>query len=187
MKLPNRRILRGIVEDAISDREEMSDDSIAELTAGQIARYRELLPRLVDKAPPLKDEDRKTLAMATQHARIWREGYLYAVSDTKDIEMINNAKREITKLKQLERALNLVRTEIKGTMVTLEELQTGKIGLFIDAREENGVLVETVRQDGIHVGTVVQREGAFLATTPDGMERELTGRFDAYNWLKEQG
>lgn len=105
--LPKRRVLRSIVQDAISDREEFSDPDIAEQTAATIASYHDLLPRLADDAPPLSEADRRILASACGNARIWREGYKDAWVGTGEKRILHDAQIDIDRVTRTEEALGL--------------------------------------------------------------------------------
>lgn len=124
--LPPRRIIRSIVRDALSDREEMldSDASTADVSRALIARYSELLPRLEDNAPALLPEDRSTLDRACVHARIWREGLLDAYAGTGDKGMILKCRQDVDRVKRLEAALGVVRTDTSAwESVSLSEIR----------------------------------------------------------------
>lgn len=129
MKLPPRRILRSIVQDAISDREEMGDDSIREQTAAHIASYRALLPRLADAAPPLTDADRRILVDACRHARIWREGLVDSWRNTGEKAIILGCRQDVDRVTRTQDALGVRRSFLEGgpdpegiKYVTLQEL-----------------------------------------------------------------
>ena len=114
MKLPPRRVLRSIVQDAINDREEMEDPEIRDRTLAQLAGYRDFLPRLSDNAPPLSAEDRKLLVTACMHARIWRAGYAEAWAGTGDLAVIQKAKQDVARIDRTEEALGVATPFIVG-------------------------------------------------------------------------
>ena len=128
-KLPPRRILRSIVEDAISDREGFDDPDIAEETARTIEAHRTLLLRLADDAPPLDDEARDALAFACFHARIWRESYVDSWIHTGEKEIILQARQAVERIDRTEKALGLryrstaELLETTAESVTLDELR----------------------------------------------------------------
>lgn len=129
MKLPPRRILRSIVQDAISDREEMDDDSIRDRTAAHIASYEALLLRLADTAPPLTDADREVLVDACRHARIWREGLVDSWRNTGEKAIILGCRQDVDRVTRTQDALGVRRSFLEGgaapkgmTYVTLQEL-----------------------------------------------------------------
>lgn len=119
-KLPPRALLRGVLNDAISDREEFldahrprhgqaTDDETAaliELTRAQIARYEDLESRLSNPRP-LTAADEETLATATQHARIWRVGLQDAWRDTGDKANIRACREDVERLRKVETALGI--------------------------------------------------------------------------------
>lgn len=113
-KLPPRRILRSIVEDAISDRDEFDDCNCRETTSEIIARYKAFLPRLADDAPPLGADDLRLLASACMHARIWREGYVDSWRCTGDKAVILSAKQDVDRVTRTEEALGVVRHWTRG-------------------------------------------------------------------------
>ena len=108
-KLPPRRILRSIVEDAISDREEYEDAHSREKTSDLIRRYKALVPRLADDAPPLSDGDRSLLGTACMHARIWRESYVDSWRHTGEKAIILSARQDVERVTRTEEALGIVR------------------------------------------------------------------------------
>lgn len=114
MKLPPRRILRSIVQDAISDREEMEDFDSQAKTMDLIDRYQAFLPRLADDAPPLSSDDRHLLATACMHARIWREGYADAWAGTGDKAVIAKARQRVDRVTRTEAALGVATPFIIG-------------------------------------------------------------------------
>lgn len=114
MKLPPRRVLRSIVEDAISDREEFDDEMVRDETKAIIARYREFLPRLADSAPPLSKEDHDLLVTACRHARIWREGYVESWLGTGEKRIILEARQDVDRVTRTEDALGVVRHWLNG-------------------------------------------------------------------------
>lgn len=101
VKLPPRRILRAIVEDAISDRQAIDDEN----GPADIAAHRALLPKLANTAPPLDDEAKDALAFACLHARLWRESYVESWLGTKDKAVIAQARRDVDKITRTETAL----------------------------------------------------------------------------------
>ena len=113
-KLPPRRILRSIVQDAISDREEFDDANHRREPSGIVLRYRAFLPRLADSAPPLGDEDRELLATACRHARIWREGYLDSWKCTGEKAVLLEARQDVDRVTRTEDALGVVRHWMNG-------------------------------------------------------------------------
>lgn len=116
-KLPPRRVLRGVVEDAISDREGFFDPTIEEETLQAIADYRSVLPKLSDKAPPLTKETLAIIAKACTHARYWRDSYLDAYAGTNDKPAILAAKQDIERLEKVEEALGVkVHWTMGGTL-----------------------------------------------------------------------
>lgn len=131
MKLPPRKILRSIVEDAISDREEMQDADPSDETRALIGEYRAFIPRLADDAPPLSEDDKDILVKACHHARIWREGYLDAWINTGDKPIILAARQDIDRVKRTEEALGVIRHWLRGgirpagvTHINILELRT---------------------------------------------------------------
>lgn len=106
-KLPKRRVLRGIVHDAINDREGFEDPSIADQTKDSIRKYRGLIESLGDQDPPLTADMKDILAQACHHARYWRESYLDAIAHTGDKEMILQTKQEIAQIERTEVALGV--------------------------------------------------------------------------------
>lgn len=118
-KLPERRVLRGVINDAISDREEFveantprfgkPDDEAAALiamTRGQIARYEELERRL-SNPKPLTGADHATLSTAVHHARIWRITLLDSWKGTGDKANILACRQDIARLERVEAALGV--------------------------------------------------------------------------------
>lgn len=114
MKLPPRRILRAIVSDAIDDRVEFDDESVADRTAESIAKFRDILPRLADAAPPLAPSDIDILASACVYARIWREGYLEAWEGTGDKPVILEARQDVDRVTRVEQAIGMERHWLSG-------------------------------------------------------------------------
>ena len=113
-KLPPRRTLRSIVQDAISDREEFDDATIATQTSDIIVRYNAFLPRLADDAPPLSPDDINLLASACMHARIWREGYVDSWIATGEKAIILKARQDVDRVTRTEEALGVVRHWSRG-------------------------------------------------------------------------
>lgn len=113
-KLPPRRVLRSIVEDAINDREEFDDCACERQTSEIIARYREFLPRLADGAPALGEADLQLMAYACMHARIWREGYLDSWKGTGDKAVILSARQDVERVTRTEEAMGVVRHWTRG-------------------------------------------------------------------------
>ena len=129
-RLPPRRMLRSIVQDAISDREEFDDPEFAARTAASIASYRDLMPKLADAAGPLGPDERHTLARACDHARIWREGLVDAWSGTGDKAAILETRQDVERITRTEDALGVTRHWLSGgpepegvRTVTLEQLR----------------------------------------------------------------
>lgn len=128
-KLPNRRILRSIVEDAISDREGFNDPDITDETRRSIEAHRTLLRRLADNSPPLDDEAKDALALACFHARIWRESYVDSWAHTGEKEIILQARQAVERIDRTEKALGLryrstaELLETTAESVTLDELR----------------------------------------------------------------
>ena len=104
-KMPPRRVLRSIVEDAISDRAEFTDIEKREETAAQVASYKKLLEHINNYARPLDEEDKEVLALACFHARIWRESYLEAWAGTGEKAIIADCKHDIARIDRVEKAL----------------------------------------------------------------------------------
>lgn len=117
MKLPPRRVLRSIVEDAISDHEEMQDADMRDATKAYIASYRALLPRLADSAPPLTQQDREVLVDACRHARIWREGLVDSWRGTGDKATILSCRQDVDRVTRTQDALGVVRSFLEGGAV----------------------------------------------------------------------
>lgn len=119
-KLPPRALLRSVLNDAISDREEFLDahsrqhgvapdeetTALIALTKAQIARYEDLERRLPDPRP-LTGADEETLATATQHARIWRVGLQDAWRGTGDKANIRACREDVARLEKVEAALGV--------------------------------------------------------------------------------
>jgi len=118
-KLPPRRVLRGVLNDAISDRNEFVDANrprfgqpdaeaakLIEMTRGQIARYEELEKRLSDPRP-LTAEDHATLSMSVHHARIWRITLLDSWKGTGDKANLLACRQDIARLEKVEAALGV--------------------------------------------------------------------------------
>ena len=114
MSLPPRRVLRSIVQDAILDREEMSDDTIRDRTKAIIQAYHDLLPRLADTAPALSEADKDLLATACRHARIWREGLVDSWANTGDKAVILECRQDVERVTRTETALGVVRHFLAG-------------------------------------------------------------------------
>lgn len=114
MKMPPRRILRSIVEDAILDREEFDDPECADRTKEFLAMYRTFLPRLSDDGPAMTDADRQTLAYACMHARIWREGYVESWAHTGEKAIILAAKQDVERITRTEESMGVVRHWSRG-------------------------------------------------------------------------
>lgn len=114
MKLPPRRVLRSVLQDAIDDRIEMLDCDPSQADALNIllARYRDLEPRLADAAPPLTEADVKTLRRACGHARIWREGLVDSWSGTEDKAQKLSVRQDLDRLEKLETALGIAKPDI---------------------------------------------------------------------------
>lgn len=141
MKLPPRKLLRGVLSDAINDREGFLDanrprhgepddktKALIDKTHEQIAQYKEVEARL-DSPQQLNDRDLNIIAMATHHARIWRSTLVDSWKDTGDKQNIRLCREDMERLKKVERALGLTPHFIVGgpdpkgaTMVTVAEL-----------------------------------------------------------------
>ncbi len=122
MKLPPRRILRSIVSDAISDREDFDDTTVAECTRKTLAEYRAMLEKLSANAPPLGEHDMRILINACRHARIWRESYYDAWIHTGDKAVLLSAKQDIERVERTEAALGVVHRELEGESISIFEL-----------------------------------------------------------------
>ena len=104
-KMPPRHVLRNIVEDAISDREGLCDETIKDKTQASIASYRELLGTLAKERQALTEADREVLKRACLHARIWRESYLESWLNTGDKQVILEARQDVDRITRTETAL----------------------------------------------------------------------------------
>lgn len=122
MKLPPRRILRSIVQDAIEDREAFEDPSVAEYTQKTLAEYRRLLEKLGPASPGLSSDDHRILINACRHARIWRESYYDAWAHTGDKAVILATRQDIDRVNRTEAALGVVHREIEGEMISIFDL-----------------------------------------------------------------
>lgn len=112
MKLPPRRILRLIVQDAIDDRlgfadANRRDEEVRSQTLECVREYRAFQPRLSDDAPALSDADRDLLARACMHARIWREGLVASWQRTGDKATLLEARQDVDRVTRAERALGV--------------------------------------------------------------------------------
>lgn len=114
MKLPPRRVLRCIVQDAISDREEMDDATRRQQTSSCIDGYKALIDRLSDGSPALSQSDLLLLGDACRHARIWREGYAEAWQHTGDHAVIQRNRNNVDRITRTENALGITRHFIAG-------------------------------------------------------------------------
>ena len=129
-KMPNRRTLRSIVMDAISDREGFDDPTIADETARTIVNHKALLARLADDAPPMDEETKDALALACLHARIWRESYVEAWQDTGEGEIILKAKQDVERIDRTEKAIGMRylrmadMPENQGKLVPLDQIRS---------------------------------------------------------------
>lgn len=115
MKMPERRILRSIVQDAINDRKEISECHRGGCRQADdaVARYGRLLTRLQGVAP-MTPEDRDALASACMHARIWREGLVDAWKDTNDKMQKLACRQDLDRVARTEETLGVVRHWTQG-------------------------------------------------------------------------
>ncbi len=113
MKLPPRRILAGILTDAISDRAGMDDVTIADKTRQQIKDYKELQIFLKGNTP-MTNAHRNILANACRHALIWRESYYNAWIDTGDKAVLLEARQDIDRALRTQKALGVTRHWSEG-------------------------------------------------------------------------
>jgi hypothetical protein len=104
-KLPNRKVLRGILADAISDREGMNNPETNAETRATISKYRLLQEKLEIPSSIITEKDKDTLALACFHARIWRESYYDAWSGTGEKEILHTIRNDIAKLDRVERSI----------------------------------------------------------------------------------
>lgn len=104
-KMPPRHVLRSIVEDAISDREGLCDETIKDETRASIVSYRDLLGTLAKERQALTEADREVLKQACLHARIWRESYLESWLNTGDKQVIHEAGQDVDRITRTEAAL----------------------------------------------------------------------------------
>ena len=130
VKLPPRRVLRSIVQDAIDDRQAFDDSTVAEETARTIEQYRALIVNLDQPGRALDEHDREVLKRACLHARIWREGYLDAWNHTGDKPVILEARQDIDRVTRTEEALG-------GRYMTALDraLETAEVVSIFDLRE----------------------------------------------------
>ena len=118
MKLPKRRILRRIVQDAIDDRLCFEDPEIAQRTQDTLNAYRELLPRLADRAPPLHKQDYEVLKQASIHARYWRESLEDAHAHMDDKALKQDLANDVKQLDRLDDALGIINPHKALSMMT---------------------------------------------------------------------
>jgi hypothetical protein len=122
-KLPPRRILRGIVCDAIEDRNTFEDPNIEDQTNKYLSDYKNLLKCLGDVSPPLSKENKIVLRSACRHARYWRESFKDAYQHTGDKQVLLEAQRDLDWLSKTEAALGVQYRELKGDLVSIFDLK----------------------------------------------------------------